>query len=153
MEYDDNRVSLMKKSMFSYFSGSKRPGNVGIRKRWEDKIIEDLEKFGIKNWRKDTRLRDKWRQLINQNVGINPAHVDIKNILLDYKKRTQKRRSQESAAKRGIIQRKVAEILNKDNNNYYTCPKCGSRFKPQGITGHVKSCAKLWCKKHKITLK
>ncbi len=139
--------------MFSYFPGSKRPGSVGIRKRWENKIMEDVEKFGIKNWRKDTKSRDKWRQLINQNVRINPVHMNIKNILMDYKEHAHKRRSEESDAKRGIIRRKVTEILNKDINNYYTCPNCGRCFKPQGITGHVKSCAKIWCKKHKITLK
>jgi hypothetical protein len=151
-ENDNNQVSLIKKVMFSYVSIDKRPGNVGIRKRWETKILEDVEKFDIKNWRRETKDRGKWRQLINQHVQVTPVHSNIKNILWKYKEHAEKR-SQELMASHGIVQRKVTEILVKDSHNYYTCPNCNKQFKPQGITGHVKACAKEWCKKKKIKLK
>jgi isochorismate hydrolase len=67
-----------------------------------------------------------------------------------YKERADKRRSEESTAESGFVQEKVTEILIKDLNNYYTCANSNRRFKPQEITGHVKSCVKNWCKKHKI---
>jgi len=60
---------------------------------------------------------------------------------------------QESRANHGIVQRKVTEILVKDSHNYYTCPNCNKQFKLQGIIGHVKACAKEWCKKKKVKLK
>ncbi len=153
MDYDNNQVSLMKKVMFSYFPAIKRPTNVGIRKRWENKIMEDIEKCGIKNWRRNTKYRDKWRKLINQNVQVNPVHLNINNIITKYKEDANKRRSQESTVKHSLEQPKVTEILVKESNNLYTCPKCSRCFKSQGITGHVKACAKEWCKRHKIKLK
>jgi hypothetical protein len=52
-----------------------------------------------------------------------------------------------------LYQRKVTEILVKDLRNLYTCPNCNKQVKPQGITGHVKACAKEWRKKKKIKLK
>jgi hypothetical protein len=150
MEYDNNQVSLMKKVMFSYFSDRKRPGNVGIRKRWEDKILEDIEKVGARNWRRVTRDRDRWRYLINQCAQVIPVHPNINDIVKKYKEHADNRRVQESKAKRGIVQQKVTAILVKGSNGYYICPNCDRRFKPQGITGHVKACAKVWCKKHNI---
>ena len=58
MENNQGEASLSKKVMFSYFPNEKRPGNVGIRKRWEVKITNDLEKCNVKNWRRETKDRD-----------------------------------------------------------------------------------------------
>jgi uncharacterized C2H2 Zn-finger protein len=143
----------MKKVMFSYYPSSKRPGNVGIRKRWKNKILQDIENFGIKSWRRNTMDRDSWRQLINQQVQVTPVHANIESIVRKYKEHADERRSQESKLKRGVVRQKVTEILVKDSSNYYKCPTCNKRFKPQEITGHVKSCATDWCKKHMIELK
>jgi hypothetical protein len=77
-EYDNNQVSLMKKVMFSYFLSSKRPGNVGIRKRLENKILENVENFRVKSWSRDTTDRDEWRQLINQHGQVTLVHSNIK---------------------------------------------------------------------------
>ena len=43
MNNANNESSMVKKVMFSYFSNCKRPRNAGVRKRWHDKIHNDLE--------------------------------------------------------------------------------------------------------------
>ncbi len=45
---------------------------------------------------------------------------------------------------------KVTDILPRNPSGGYGCPQCKKEFKPQGITNHVKSCAKEWCKKNGI---
>ena len=52
---------MVKKVMFSYFSKCKCPWNAGVRKRWHDKIHNDLEHSQVRNWRRDTLDRNKWR--------------------------------------------------------------------------------------------
>jgi hypothetical protein len=148
----DHKPSVVKKITFSYFSIEKRPRNNGIRKRWEDKIQNDIETLKIKNWRKQTLDRDVWRDLINQNAQTRPVHQNIKEIIYDLKRRAVKRRGKELAAFHGVVQQKATEVLTKNNNNQYKCPGCGKYFKPQGITNHVKAChkAKDWCTKNKI---
>jgi hypothetical protein len=59
MNKEDNEPSLVRKIMFSYYANVKRPRNSGIKKRWEDKIEDDLNKCQIYNWRRDTLVRDK----------------------------------------------------------------------------------------------
>jgi hypothetical protein len=39
----------------------------------------------------------------------------------------------------------VTILIPKNANSEYTCPKCKLDYKGQGITGHVKACAKHWC--------
>jgi hypothetical protein len=56
---EDNEPSLVRKVMFSYYSNVKRPRNGGIKKRWEDKIDDDLNKCQIHNWRRDVLIREK----------------------------------------------------------------------------------------------
>ncbi|CAF5023974.1 unnamed protein product, partial [Rotaria socialis] len=51
MHTEDNEPSMAKKVAFSYFPRANKPRNMGTRKRWQDKITEDLEKFNIRNWR------------------------------------------------------------------------------------------------------
>lgn len=47
---DDQEVAtLVKKAMLLYLPNQKRPGNVVVRKRWENENIEDLEKSNVKN--------------------------------------------------------------------------------------------------------
>ena len=57
LENEDGETPLAKKMMFSFISDDKRPSNVGIRKRWESKIMDDMDRLGIRNWRRDTRDR------------------------------------------------------------------------------------------------
>lgn len=56
---EDNEPSMVRKIMFSYYPNVKRPRNSGIKKRWADKINDDLAKCQIHNWRRDTLLREK----------------------------------------------------------------------------------------------
>lgn len=56
---DDNEASLIKKIMFSYFHDEKRPHGIGIRKRWEDKVMLDIDTLQIRNWRSLTQDRDR----------------------------------------------------------------------------------------------
>ena len=62
MENNQGEASLSKKVMFSYFPNEKRPGSVRIRKRWEVKITNGLEKCSMKNWRRETKDRDLWEK-------------------------------------------------------------------------------------------
>ncbi|CAM2721164.1 unnamed protein product [Rotaria socialis] len=137
MMNSDNEPSVVKKITFSYFPEEKRPGNNGIRKRWEDKVKEDTEHCQIKNWRKYSLNRDHWRELINKNVQNRPVHQKIKEIIYEYKQRAVNRRNDGLAASHRVTKIKVTEILVKNTNNHYVCPGCGIQFKPQGITNHV----------------
>jgi hypothetical protein len=40
----DREPLIMKKVMFRYYPNAKRPRNHGIRKRWEDKVLDDIAK-------------------------------------------------------------------------------------------------------------
>ena len=88
----DDGPSLTKKSMFSYFHDEKRPKNMGRSKRWEDKVLKDIEEMHIGNWRKLTLDRSQWREIINKDVHVKPVHKNIKNIVYEYKQRASKRR-------------------------------------------------------------
>ena len=64
----DNEPSLVKNRTSSYFPWEKRPRNFGIRRRWDDKIQNDIGTLNITNWRRQTLNRDQWRELININT-------------------------------------------------------------------------------------
>ena len=147
----DGSPSLIKKAMFLYFSNEKRPNNLGRYKRWEDKILKDINDLHIYNWRRLVHDRKEWRVIINQNSYARPVFSNIKDVIYKYKKEAVQRRNIGLAAFNNSIQHKVTDILTK-HNNLYECPGCKSNFKPQGITNHVKSCAgaKQWCKQNKI---
>jgi len=95
--------------------------------------------------RRDTLLRDKWREMINKPVQVKPIHNNIKNIVQEYKDMAVKRRI-------GVHQIKVTEALKRNQNNTYTCPNCTKSFKPQGVTNHVRTCAKEWCIQNEIRM-
>ena len=143
------KPSIVKKVMFSYFPNSRRPRNTGVRKRWEDKVLDDLNQCQIRNWRRQTLDRDKWRQAINKKIQYKPASNDITGIVAQYKRNAEDRRND---ARNGHSL-KVTEILTRTTNNDYSCPKCKKPFKPQGITNHVKGCASEWCKKNRIRVR
>ena len=83
-------------------------------------------------------------------VRIRPVNSKIKDIVYGFKQQAVKRRNYDLAVAHGVVKRKVIEVLSKAANNKYKCPGCGKQFKPQGITGHVKACAKSWCKNDNI---
>ena len=45
----EGACSLLNKTTFFYYSDSKRSRHSKVRKRWQDMIIADLEKCGIRN--------------------------------------------------------------------------------------------------------
>ncbi|CAF4595927.1 unnamed protein product, partial [Rotaria socialis] len=114
---NENGPHLVKKIMFSYFPGEKRPTNTGIRKRWENKIMDDIEKFDIKNCRKDTKDKDRWREIINRDVIMNPVPSNIKSIIQEFKDLSKKRRAEELAISHGKPQRKATGVLVKGCHN------------------------------------
>ena len=93
-------------------------------------------------------------EIVNTKVKTTSANPTTKQIVQDYKKRTEERRLNEKKADQSKVLRKVVEVLvkNNNNNNMYTCPNCKKKFKSQGITGHVRSCAKACCKKNNIEM-
>ena len=63
-------------------------------------------------------------ETINAEVKTTPANPKTKQIVQDYKKRTEERRSNEKKADQSNASRKVVEVLMKNNNNninMYTC--------------------------------
>jgi exonuclease III len=156
MQTEDNESSMVKKAMFSYFPQSVKPRNVGNRKRWQDKISEDVEKFNIRNWRRETLDRDKWQDTINKYVHSSIPSSNIPEVVEQYKQKSQQRRAAANAPPPPKVTDVLAKQGLKNLDGTYTCPnpKCPRGvFKPQGITGHVKSCAKEWCKKNGILTK
>ena len=154
MESNYGEAPLSKKVIFSYFPNEKRTGSVGIWKRSEVKITNDLKKCNVKNWRRETKDRYLWLETINAKVKTTPANPKTKQIVQDYKMRTEERRSNKKKAEQSKAPWKFVEVLVKksNNNNMYICPNCKKKFKPQGITGYVRSRAKACCKKNNIEM-
>ena len=142
----DGEPSLVKKIMFSFYGDSKRPRYAGTCKKWEDKIKEDLDSVKIHNWRRATLDRDTWRKTINQHTLVKPPAPDILDIIQQVKQRAVQRRT----AALLPPPPKVTEVIPQNNNKTYTCPNCKNEFKPEGVTKHVKSCAKKWCQTNGI---
>lgn len=130
MSNANNETSIVKKVMFSYFPDYKRPRNAGVRKRWHDKILNDLEQSQIRNWRRETLDRNKWRDTINKNVQAKPPSINIVEIVKQVKKHTQDRKTTNG----NISRNKVTQVLAPTAKKDYICPKCNKSFKPQGIT-------------------
>lgn len=130
----DNEPSVVKKMTFSYFHGVKHPRSMGVRNRWEDKVLDDIEHLEIRNWRRQTMDRKQWKHLINKKCHSTAVNENIKGIIFKYRKRADERRA-------GVGTKKSTEILTKGMDNQYRCPECKRKFKPQVITNHVKSCA------------
>ena len=94
-------------------------------------------------------------ETINAIVKTTPANPKTKQIVQDYKKRAEERKSNEKKADQSKAPRKVVEVLVKNsnnNNNMHTRPNCKKKFKLQVITGHMRSCAKAWCKENNIEM-
>ncbi|CAF4870100.1 unnamed protein product [Rotaria sp. Silwood1] len=79
-----------------------RPRSIGIRKRWEDTVMLDIEALQIRNWRSLTQDRDRWRTAINRNVQTKAVHNNIKEIVFQYKQRAVKRKAKERAEAQGV---------------------------------------------------
>ena len=148
MQTEDGEPSMVKKSMFSYFPLLAKPQNLGIRKRWQDKIDEDIRNQNVHNWRRETLNRDKWRETINKYTHTTAPSSKTTEIVQQYKQRSQQRRATPNTTPPLKINELLANQGLKNFNGTYTCPnpKCPKRlFKPQGISSHVKSCARKWC--------
>ncbi len=102
----------------------------------------DLGQSQIRNWRRETLDRNKWRDTINKSAQVKLPSTNIKEIVEQVKQRTRDRRASDE---NGPL-RKVTQVLVRTDNKDYNCPKCNKSYKPQGITNHVRSCATEWCK-------
>jgi hypothetical protein len=146
MVHDNGQPSTIKKVMFSYYPDSTRPRNAGVQKRWQDRIKSDLDHYNIRNWRRETLDRDKWRSTINRAAHVKPPVPNILDIVQQFKQRSTARK----AASTAPPPPKVVELIPRNVKSTYTCPQCKKEFKPQGITKHARSCAKQWCKTNGI---
>ena len=147
MNNPDGSSSLVKKTMFSFYPESKRPLHSGVRKRWQDTITDDLAQVDIKNWRRQTMDRKNWRASINKKTQVQPPAANLAEIVKQFKQRADDRRATAALPPPP----RVVELLRKNTDRTYTCPRCNVGFMPQGITKHVKSCAKQWCKLNRIS--
>ena len=94
MNNDQNSPMLTKKTLFASFKDAKRPPH-GIKLRWKDKIMKDITISNIKNWRRESLDKDKWRKTINRDVKYNTIQTHATRIVREYKERAANRRAQE----------------------------------------------------------
>jgi hypothetical protein len=94
MNNDQNSPMLTKKTPFASFKDVKRPPH-GVKLRRKDKVMRDINASNIKNWRRETQDRDKWRKTINHGVTYNIVHTDATRIVREYKERAANRRARE----------------------------------------------------------
>ena len=156
MQTEDHESLMVRKAMFTHFPQSIKPRNFGRRKQWQDKISEHVEKFNIRNWRCETLNPDKWRDTINKYIHPNIPSSNILTVVQQYKQKSKQRRTTEKASSPPKVTYILAKQGLKNVDGTYTCanPKCSRRvFKAQGITRHVKSCAREWCTKNGISTK
>ena len=85
--------------------------------------MDDMDRLGIRNWRRDTRDREKWRGLINRHVTNGLVQKNIKEIIHGYKINADNRSAEEAAIACGVGPRRVTEVLMKNTNGFYACPK------------------------------
>jgi ABC-type ATPase with predicted acetyltransferase domain len=109
-----------------------------INKRWDNKVLKNIEELHIGNCRRMTQGRSRLCETMNKDVHLKLVHQNIKSIVYEYKQRAIERRKVELAASMGVTKRKVIETLTKENN-LYKCPDCSKFFKAQGITNYTKS--------------
>ena len=96
MEDYQNKSSLVKQTMYSHFPKEKRPRNIGVRKRWEVKVTEDMSVYNITSWRREVNDRDEWRETINRRVKTTAVNSNIKQIIQQYKKKQRTERGLEN---------------------------------------------------------
>ena len=89
---------LPKKTLFASFKDMKRPPH-GIKLRWRDKISKDITTSAIKNWRRETRDKNKWRKSINHDIRCTKVHTDITRIVREHKERAANRRAEQNITK------------------------------------------------------
>jgi len=70
----DGWPSLIKKAMLAYFYGKKRPSNMRINKRWENKVLKNIEELYIGNCRRMTPGRSRWCETMNKDVHLKPEY-------------------------------------------------------------------------------
>lgn len=144
MNNDQNSPMLTKKTLFATFKNVRRPPH-GVKLRWRDKIMRDLNASNITNWRRETQDRDKWRKIINRGVTYNTVHTDITRIVRDHKERAANRRAREEQTKK-IKQNTnipIADQVANTKNDDAKCTKCGRVCKnKKGLKIHQYTCIK-----------
>jgi hypothetical protein len=142
MNNDQNYPMLTKKILFASFKDVKRPPH-GVKLRWKDKIMRDINASNIKNWRRETQDRDKWRKAINHGVTYNIVQTDATRIVREYKERAANRRAREELSHQ-IKQNTIYDSSPLDSTtDDVTCAQCGRVCKNnRGLKIHQHACVK-----------
>ena len=90
MHNDQDSPMLTKNTLFASFKDAKRPSR-DVKLRWRDKIMRDINTSNIKNWRRETQDRDKWRKTINHGVTYNVVHTNTTRVIREHKERATNR--------------------------------------------------------------
>jgi hypothetical protein len=141
MNNDQSCPMLAKKALFASFRDIKRPP-YGIKLRWRDKIMKDINTSNIKNWRRETLDKDQWRKTINRGVTYDIVYTDAARIVREHKERATNRRAQEELSEL-IKQNKTIPISNDIAlpNNDARCTHCGRICKNnRGLKIHQHAC-------------
>ena len=143
MNNDQNSPMLTKKTLFASFKDVKRPPH-GVKLRWRDKIMKDINVSNIKNWRRETQDKDKWRKIINYGVTYNIVHTDITRIVREHKEKAIHRRVRETPSHQ-IKQNTTRPVPNNmaPTNDDAKCTQCGKICKNRkGLKIHQYTCVK-----------
>ncbi|CAF3565234.1 unnamed protein product [Rotaria sp. Silwood1] len=140
MDNDQNCPMLTKKTLFASFKDTRRPPH-GIKLRWKDKIMKDINISNIKNWRRETHDKDKWRKTINRGVTYSIIHTDVTRIVREHKERAANRRAREELLHH--IQQNTTSDPNLPASTFDddTCTQCGRICKNRkGLKIHQHTC-------------
>ena len=131
MNNDQNSPMLTKKTLFASFTDVKRLPH-GVKLRWRDKIIKDINVSNIINWRRETQDKDKWRKTINHAVTYSIIHTDTTHIVREPREKAMNRRAREIPSHQ--IKQNTTRPISNDmapTNDQANCTQCGKICKEQ----------------------
>ena len=126
MNNDQNSPMLTKKTLFVSFKDEKRPP-YGVNLRWRDKIMKDINVSNIKNWRRETQDKNKWRKTINHGVTCSIVHTDTTSIVREHKEKAMNPRARETSSHQ--IKQNTTRPISNDmapTNDDAKCTQCGN---------------------------
>ena len=96
--------------------------------------MKDMHVSNIKNWRRETQHKDKWRKTINHGVTYSIAHTDTTRIVREHKEKAMNRRARETPSHQ--IKQNTTRPISNDmapTNDDAKCTQCGKVCKNRKV--------------------